>query len=62
MKKITKLKEEKNLLINGNKETKGLKHTAPELAGYFEINGTDAQEYSTWRTHLDILFSKSLCN
>lgn len=35
----------------GIKKLKVSKHTAPELAGYFEINGTDAQEYSTWRTH-----------
>ena len=27
-----------------------------EIAGYFEIEGTDAQEYTTWKEHLDILW------
>lgn len=27
-----------------------------DLASYFEIEGTDAQEYTTWKTHIDMLF------
>lgn len=26
-----------------------------EIGGYFEIEGTDAQEYTTWKEHIDIL-------
>ena len=29
-----------------------------DLRDYFKVTGTDAQEYSTWRTHLDTLFRK----
>jgi len=27
-----------------------------DIAGYFAIEGTDAQEYTTWKEHMDILF------
>lgn len=27
-----------------------------EIGGYFDIEGTDAQEYTTWKEHMDILF------
>lgn len=30
----------------------------PEIEDYFNITGTDAQEYTTWRTHLDMLIRK----
>lgn len=35
---------------------KALKDNNPEIAGYFDIEGTDAQEYTTWKEHMDILF------
>jgi hypothetical protein len=34
---------------------KRLKSDNPEIGGYFDIEGTDAQEYTTWKEHLDIL-------
>lgn len=35
---------------------KSLKKKNKDIAGYFDIEGTDAQEYTTWKEHLDILF------
>lgn len=35
---------------------KDLGNNNPEIAGYFNIEGTDAQEYTTWKEHMDILF------
>lgn len=35
---------------------KTLEETNPEIGGYFNIEGTDAQEYTTWKEHIDILF------
>ncbi len=29
-----------------------------EISDYFNIEGTDAQEYTTWKAHLDILYKK----
>lgn len=44
--------------LNNNRDSimSSLKATNPEIAGYFEIEGTDAQEYTTWKEHLNILF------
>lgn len=35
---------------------KTLSETNQEIGGYFDIEGTDAQEYTTWKEHIDILF------
>lgn len=41
---------------NINSIRKELKNANTEIAGYFEIEGTDAQEYTTWKEHMDVLF------
>jgi len=33
-----------------------LADTNSEISGYFQIEGTDAQEYTTWKEHIDVLF------
>ena len=38
---------------------KALKKLYPEIAGYFEITGTDAQEYTTWKEHLESMYNQS---
>ena len=35
---------------------KELASSNPEISGYFSIEGTDAQEYTTWKEHVDVLF------
>ena len=35
-----------------------LKKMNPIISNYFNIEGTDAQEYTTWKEHLDVLFSQ----
>ena len=35
-----------------------LKKMNPAISNYFDIEGTDAQEYTTWKEHLDVLFSQ----
>lgn len=41
------------------KSIKGqLEKKFPEVSDYITITGTDAQEYTTWREHLDILFNQ----
>ena len=42
-----------NDIINFNRESLAKKY--PNLGGYFSIDAADAQEYTTWREHLDIL-------
>lgn len=48
--RLAKLEKSKNSI------TKKLSKLNPEIAGYFNIEGTDAQEYTTWKEHMDILF------
>ena len=38
---------------------KALKKLYPEIAGYFEITGTDAQEYTTWKEHLESIYNQA---
>lgn len=38
---------------------KALKKLYPEIAGYFEITGTDAQEYTTWKEHLESMYNQA---
>lgn len=38
--------------------TKAIQEIEPKLKDYFEITATDAQEYATWQTHLDMLYRK----
>jgi hypothetical protein len=47
--------------ING-KRVKIKEDIFQDLRPYFEITGTDAQEYSTWKTHLDTLYRKGKNN
>jgi hypothetical protein len=47
-------KEEIKMLSNENKDV--VKNYFSNIADYFNITGTDAQEYTTWRTHLDMLY------
>lgn len=35
-----------------------LKNMNPTIAEYFDIEGTDAQEYTTWQEHLDVLYGQ----
>lgn len=35
-----------------------LKNMNPTIAEYFNIEGTDAQEYTTWQEHLDVLYGQ----
>jgi len=35
---------------------KELAQSNPDISGYFSIEGTDAQEYTTWKEHVDVLF------
>lgn len=35
---------------------KTLKKLNPEIEGYFEIEGTDAQEYTTWKEHMEVIW------
>ena len=42
-----------NDIINFNR--KALADKYPNLGGYFSIDAADAQEYTTWKEHLDIL-------
>lgn len=37
-------------------EVNWLKKNNPDIGGYFEIEGTDAQEYTTWKEHLNSIF------
>lgn len=41
-----------------NKQLKRLQELNPEIAGFFDIESTDAQEYTTWKEHLDVLKGK----
>ena len=46
----------KRLIKNMNKRIKSLvAENFSDISDYFNITGTDAQEYLTWQTHLDIL-------
>lgn len=64
--KVTK--EEENALDtikNENSTTeeiqeayKILEKNNPVLEPYFDMEGTDAQEYTTWKAHIDVLFRK----
>lgn len=47
-----------DLLDEKDNKVNELSKTAPDIADYFNITGTDAQEYSTWRSHLDALYRK----
>lgn len=38
---------------------KALKKLYPEIAGYFEITGTDAQEYTTWKEHIESMYNQA---
>lgn len=40
---------------NDKDEKKKVAKRYPKSAGYFEIEGSDAQEYTTWREHLSLL-------
>src|SRR5699024_7447065 len=61
-------KEEENALDtikNENSTTeeiqrayKVLEENNPVLEPYFGMEGTDAQEYTTWKAHIDVLFRK----
>lgn len=46
------------LFVQKEKISKSLREANKEIAGFFEIEGTDAQEYTTWREHIDILLRK----
>lgn len=56
-------KEQEQYIKDYNSENKDLKKKAinelkklnPTIAEYFNIEGTDAQEYTTWKEHLDVL-------
>lgn len=39
---------------------KSLQKTFPDVAAYFKITGTDAQEYTTWQEHLHILYNQGM--
>jgi hypothetical protein len=52
-KQIDELK--KALSENDGDTIKDLKKKFPQLAPYFQIEGTDAQEYTTWKEHLYLL-------
>lgn len=45
-----------SLLEERAKNSKDLQKLVPEIRDYFNIEGTDAQQYTTWRAHLDILY------
>jgi hypothetical protein len=45
----------KALAENDGDTIKALKNKFPQLAPYFQIEGTDAQEYTTWQEHLYVL-------
>lgn len=49
VKAIKELKDAKDKAI------KSLQKSYPSIANYFNIEGADAQEYTTWKEHLDIL-------
>lgn len=40
------------------KALESLKGLNPVIAEYFDIEGTDAQEYTTWKEHLDLLLGQ----
>ncbi len=56
-------KEQEQYIKDYNSENNDLKKKAinelkklnPTIAEYFNIEGTDAQEYTTWKEHLDVL-------
>ena len=56
-------KEQEQYIKDYNSEDSNLKKKAinelkklnPTIAEYFNIEGTDAQEYTTWKEHLDVL-------
>ena len=66
LKKSPEINRQIESLKEGNKDSKQdefragllslLAEENPEIGGYFDIEGTDAQEYTTWKEHLDILF------
>jgi hypothetical protein len=41
-----------------NSIKKDLQSKFPDVADYMKITGTDAQEYTTWREHLNILYNQ----
>lgn len=41
-----------------NTAVDALKDMNPTIAEYFDIEGTDAQEYTTWQEHLDVLYGQ----
>lgn len=49
---ISKLEKEVNSI------KKDLQSKFPDVADYMNITGTDAQEYTTWREHLNILYNQ----
>lgn len=57
---IAKLQDKKELVEGESKKDleKELKKSIPDIADYLNITGTDAQEYSTWKSHLDALYRK----
>lgn len=56
IKEYLKFKNESSQIPeNIDKEYKAIKKKYPKTAGFFEIDASDAQEYTTWKEHLDIL-------
>ena len=57
-----KVRPDKGVIKKLTKEIKnlnsGVKAKFPKVKDFLEINGTDAQEYTTWREHLKILMDK----
>ena len=45
-----------SLLERREAAIKTLKRLNPEIEGYFEIEGTDAQEYTTWKEHMEVIW------
>lgn len=48
-------REIETLQSNDKAAKNAIKQKYPKSAGYFEIEGADAQEYTTWREHLALL-------
>lgn len=48
-------KEIETLKSNDKKAKKEIANKYPKSAGYFAIEGADAQEYTTWKEHLSLL-------
>lgn len=48
-------KEIEQYLTGDKNQKRAILNKFPRSAGYFEIEGADAQEYTTWREHLSLL-------